>query len=387
MHFAPRTSQLVHSPIGAAHALVAQRTNQRPLLDLSQAAPSFPPAPEVAGRISEVAHEPDGGRYAPQPGIPALRDAFAADMTLAYGSALEAGNVLITAGCNQAFCVVVGAIAEPGDSVVLASPFYFNHDMWLKVQGIEVRYLQAQLDGVPDPAALAALTDERTRAVVLVTPGNPTGVTIDPEIIAAFGAESRRLGITLVLDETYRTYRPTKDAPHDQFVDPTWGDHLVSLHSFSKDFAIPGYRVGAVVGGHALVTEALKVLDCVAISAPRIGQEAALAGLLQAGEWRHEQVRRIARLQNRFEAMMSNTPGGFELASAGAYFGWIRHPFGSMSTAEVVRRLVLDHDVLVIPGTAFTPTDERMLRFSFANLTPTQIDELPERLQEMHDSV
>ncbi len=382
MHFASRTADLIHSPIGAAHALVAQRTNSRPLLDLSQAAPAFPTSPEVAARIAAVAHEHDGGRYAPQPGLPSLREAFAEDLSVAYATPLDGKRVLITAGCNQAFCLVASAIAEPGDSVVVVSPFYFNHDMWLRLQGIEVRHLVAEFGGLPDPALLASLSDARTRAVVLVSPGNPTGITIPDELIGAFADEARRLGLVLIIDETYRTYRDTEAPAHSLFADPDWGDHVVSLHSFSKDFAIPGYRVGAIVGGERLLVEALKVLDCVAISAPRIGQEAALAGLRHSGVWRREQVTRIAALQVDFEAMMAPAPGGFELVSAGAYFGWVRHP-NADSTAIVVRRLLLDHDVLVIPGTAFTPTDEAMLRFSFANLAAGETEELARRLEEM----
>jgi aspartate/methionine/tyrosine aminotransferase len=382
MEFSPRTADLIHSPIGAAFALVPERTNDRPLLDLSQAAPSFPPAPVVADRVAAVAHEPDGARYAPQPGIPILREAFAADLTDAYGSPVSSEQVLITAGCNQAFCLVASALASPGDSMVLATPFYFNHDMWLRVEGIEPRHLAPRTDLLPHPEDLAALVDESTRALVIVSPGNPTGVTIPPERIAMLAAEARRLGLVLIVDETYRTCRPTSDAPHDLFAASDWGDHVVSLHSFSKDLAIPGYRVGAIVGGPGLLVEALKLLDCVAISAPRIAQEAAAAGLLHAGEWRRDQVARIADLQRRFESVMTGRPGGFEVVSSGAYFGWVRHPFAQLSGPEAVRRLVLAHDVLVIPGTAFTPTDEQMLRFSFANLTPDEIDELPRRLEE-----
>ena len=80
---------------------------------------------------------------------------------------------------------------------------------------------------------------------------------------------------------------------------------------------------------------------------------------------------------------MASRPGGFELETAGAYFGWVRHPFPDRSTDDVVRQLVLEHDVLVIPGTAFTPSDQAMLRFSFANLEPDEIAELPSRLEEM----
>jgi aspartate/methionine/tyrosine aminotransferase len=137
-----------------------------------------------------------------------------------------------------------------------------------------------------------------------------------------------------------------------------------------------------VVGGTGIITESLKILDCVAISAPRIGQEAALAGLLHAQEWRAKQVIRIRELENRFLAAMHDQPGGFEVVASGAYFGWVRHPRADLTTSEVVRRLILEHDVLVIPGTAFTAEDDAMVRMSFANLEPVEIEELTLRLTQ-----
>ena len=79
---------------------------------------------------------------------------------------------------------------------------------------------------------------------------------------------------------------------------------------------------------------------------------------------------------------MKDQPGGFKVISSGAYFGWVQHPRSDLTTEEVVRRLVLEHDVLTIPGTAFTSSDQAMIRMSFANLEPAQIEELPSRLNE-----
>jgi len=79
---------------------------------------------------------------------------------------------------------------------------------------------------------------------------------------------------------------------------------------------------------------------------------------------------------------MEDEPGGFRVVSSGAYFGWVQHPHPDLSTEDVVRKLVLDHDVLTIPGTAFTPDDDAMIRLSFANLEPEEISELPHRLSE-----
>ncbi len=384
MRLTNRTLQLTASPIAEAHAWLAHRTGDRELLDLSQAAPGYPTAPEIAARIAEVAAEADGGRYAPPPGLPALNEAVAAELGTDYRAPMAASRILPTGGCNQAFCVTVSALTEPGDEVILPVPYYFNHDMWLKLDGVNPRYLLANdASLVPDPDRAAQLIGERTRAIVLVTPGNPTGVTIPPDTIKAFYELAAANDIALIVDETYRNFRLTDDPPHELFAEPRWDQTLVSLHSFSKDLAIPGYRVGAVVAGEALIYEIMKLVDCVQISAPRIGQEAALAGLRNARAWRDEQAARINRALGRFREVMADEPGGFTLATAGAFFGWVRHPFVDLTTDEVIKRLVLDHDVLAIPGTAFTPTDDRWVRFSYANLDLEQLDELALRLDEM----
>jgi aspartate/methionine/tyrosine aminotransferase len=199
---------------------------------------------------------------------------------------------------------------------------------------------------------------------VLITPGNPSGVTIPPAEIAAFAALARRHDVALILDETYRSFRDTREPAHALFADPAWRSTVVSLHSYSKDLAIPGYRVGCVVAAPELNREVLKLMDCVAICSPRIGQEAALAGLTRAGGWRKERVAEIARHRTWLGEALATRPGGFEAVSCGGFFAWVRHPFTDRPTSDVVRDLMVDHDTLVIPGTAFLPDDRRMLRIS-----------------------
>ncbi len=383
MRLISRTLDVPTSPIADAHRHVADRNPDLPLLDLSQAAPSYATAPAVAERVAMVSASEAGGRYAPPPGLPDLLDAFAEDLALSYGASFDHDQLLPTGGCNQAFCVIASTLARPGDEVIVPVPYYFNHDMWLKLDGVVPRYLHPtdpMESLVPDPDRAAALITERTRAILLVTPGNPTGVTIPPEVIARFADLAVEHDLALIIDETYRNFRTTDEPPHQLFDRPDWADTIVSLHSFSKDLAIPGYRVGAIVAGAEVKTEALKLLDCVQICAPRIGQEAAAAGLRTAREWRTAKAAGINRALTHFEAVMADEPGGFQLASAGAFFGWVRHPFPGRPTAEVVRDLVVDHGVLGIPGTAFTPTDEGWVRFSYANLSVDELDEFGRRL-------
>jgi aspartate/methionine/tyrosine aminotransferase len=380
MRLNPRTTRTTVSPIDEAYALLERRSNQRELLDLAQAAPQYPPAAAVVEHVTAVARQRDGGEYVEIAGLPRLRTAFAAELSDAYHGTVRAEHVLVTAGCNQAFCLVASALAGPGEEVVLALPYYFNHDMWLRLNGIAPVYLEPGPDQLPSVAAAGALVTPRTRAIVLVSPGNPTGLTIAPELIADFAGLARHHGLALVLDETYRSFRGSDQPAHALFADPDWSQTLVSLHSFSKELAIPGYRVGAVVASAELNHEVAKLLDCVAICAPRLGQEAAWAGLTAATEWRRERLAELAEKQKWFEAVMAARPGGFELVSAGGFFGWLRHPFAGRAVDEVVEDLAVRYDTLVIPGTAFLPEDRGMFRVSFGNAGLVALTEFARRL-------
>ncbi|MET7880910.1 aminotransferase [Micromonospora profundi] len=368
MRFNSRTRNTNDSPISAAYDLLDLRENDGHLLDVAQAAPQYGPARVVVEHIVRTARATDGGAYTEVPGLPRLRRAFAAELGRDYGGTVGADNVVVTAGCNQAFSLVAAALAGPGDEIVLPLPYYFNHDMWLRLNGVTPVYLEPGPDLVPRAADAERLVTPRTRAIVLVTPGNPSGVTVDPDGIAAFAAVAERHGIALILDETYRSFRDTDEPAHRLFAGPHWERTVVSLHSFSKDLAIPGYRVGAVVASPELNREVCKLLDCVAVCAPRIGQEAAWAGLTYARGWRSVRARELADRRAWFTDTMAARPGGFELLSCGGFFAWLRHPFPGRSTNDVVRQLVVKHDTLVMPGTAFLPDDRRTVRVSVGNL-------------------
>jgi aspartate/methionine/tyrosine aminotransferase len=370
----------IDSPVGAAYALLDRRANGRELLDLAQAAPQYPAAPEVIEHVVATARQPGGGNYAEIAGLPCLREAFAADLCDAYGGGVRPDHVIITAGCNQAFCLAASALAAPGDEIVVTLPYYFNHDMWLRMNGIVPVYLEPGPDLLPTAGAAEQLITARTRALLVVTPGNPTGVTVPPDRIASLAEVAARHDIALILDETYRSFRDTQEPPHRLFEDTDWTRTVVSLHSFSKEFAIPGYRTGAVVASPRLGREIAKLLDCVAICAPRIGQEAAWAGLTAARQWRRARALELAERRHSFTAVMAGRPGGFELLSAGGFFGWIRHPFAGRATDGVVRELLTDYGVLLISGRAFLPDDRATIRVSLGNVGPAALADFAGRL-------
>lgn len=379
----PLIDRVAAAPIAEAQSWVRGRQfpADRPLLDCAQAVPSYPPAAELTSHLAEAVRRPGTAFYTDILGRPDLRAALAAHLSAEYAATIPAEAIGITAGCNQAFCLAVAALAGAGDEVILPLPFYFNYQMWLEMLGIGVVPLAVgQGDALPDPDAAARLITARTRAIVLISPNNPTGATYPAELIEAFHRLAQRHGLALLLDETYKDFRAESAPAHRLFQDPDWPDTLVQLYSFSKAYSLTGYRVGALTAGPHLIDAVAKAMDCVAICAPNIGQEAALFGLERLAGWREEKRRMmLGRLEALRAAFRANALR-YQLISAGAFFAWVRHPFAGEPAAAVARRLADRHNLLCLPGTIFGPGQEGALRLAFANLPAESMSEVAARL-------
>ncbi|PZN98117.1 MAG: aminotransferase [Hyphomicrobiales bacterium] len=354
-----------------------------PLVDLSQAVPGSPPPPELLQRLSQAAALPDNTHYGPITGDMALREAYAADISRVYGAAFKPTEVAITSGCNQAFVMTMMAVAKAGDNVLLPAPWYFNHEMTLRMLGIEARPLPCDPSAgfVPDVATAEALIDAGTRAIVLVTPNNPTGAIYPPTTIAAFAQLCARRGLWLVLDETYRDFLPAgAAAPHEVFAATPWQDSVIGLYSFSKAYAVPGWRLGAITAGEPVMAEIAKVLDCVQISPVRAGQAAITWGIDGIRDWREANRTEINARAALFREAMAPL-NDWRVLAAGAYFAYVAHPFPGVPAADVVRALVQERGVLALPGPYFGPGQEQHLRIAIANVAADRIAEVGERLQ------
>jgi aspartate/methionine/tyrosine aminotransferase len=193
--------------------------------------------------------------------------------------------------------------------------------------------------------------------------------------------------VALILDETYRDFHASPDAPHNLFTDPDWQDVVIHLYSFSKAYRLTGHRVGAVATSPARLREIEKFLDCVTICPTGLGQCAALWGLDNLRAWlageRAEILHRRAALATAFDTLK-----GWELRSSGAYFGYVAHPF-AQDAATFARHLVHAAGVLVLPGSMFGPEGDAQgahhLRIAFANADCAGIAELAQRLAEIRD--
>ena len=369
-------------PIPAAARWKAAYDGRRgPLIDLAQAVPGVPPPDALLERIAAAGRDPASAAYGPITGDPALRAALACDLRGLYGAAVGPEDVAITSGCNEAFAVTLMALAGRGDAVILPTPWYFNHKMTLDMLGIAAVPLpcRAAEGFVPSVAAARALIGPATRAIVLVSPNNPTGATYPREVLAAFLALARETGLALVLDETYRDFLPEgRSRPHDLFADARWRDTLVHLYSFSKSYAVPGHRLGAAVADPALLVEIAKVLDCVTICPPRAAQAAVAWAVDGTRDWRAGMRAAVNRRAALFADAVAATPG-WSISAIGAYFAYVRHPFGGDAEAAAAQ-LCAEAGVLALPGSFFGPGGEDHLRFAFANVRDDEVAGLAERL-------
>lgn len=377
-------NQNVHStmssPISEAYSwLDSDARSPTDLIDVSQAVPGYPPAPELTAHLQTVLLDPAVSRYGPVLGMPDIRSAFAADTSRAYQADVAPHDVAITAGCNQAFALAATVVCAPGDELIIPVPYYFNHDMWLRIQGIRPRYLGCREEMLPALDDAAELITDRTRAILLVTPNNPTGTIYPPDLIHEFYELAHRHGIWLILDETYRDFRPTTDPAHRLFAG-SWQKTLIHLYSFSKTFSITGFRVGAMAAAAELLVEVDKVADCVTICPPRPAQQAAGFGMTRLGPWVEANRRLMNGRVERFRSEMARSDTGYEIAAAGAYFAYVRHPFGGEPGRDVAKRLLGQHGVLSLAGEMFGPEQESYLRLAFANLDDERIPELVARL-------
>jgi len=384
----PRTATTFAPPVMEARRWLDGVTfsADRPLINVSQAAPVDPPPEALRQVIADAAlNIPEAHLYGPVLGLPDLRGEVASQWSAGYGGTITPAHVAITSGCNQAFAAAIMTLCAEGDEVILPTPWYFNHKMWLDMSGVAAIPLATGDTLLPDPEAARALITPRTRAISLVTPNNPGGVEYPAELVRAFFELARETGIALIVDETYRDFDARSSAPHDLFTTPDWDQTLIQLYSFSKAYRLTGHRVGAMVASPPRLAEVEKFLDTVTICPNQLGQIAALWGMRNLGQWlageRAEILDRRAAITDGFARLAAK---GWRLLGCGAYFAYVEHPF-DMPSDELAKRLVQEAGVLLLPGTMFMPAGDaagkRQLRIAFANIDRAGVGRLFDRLE------
>ena len=375
----PLIEEVHFPPISEVRGWLADRPERtdQPLVDLCQAVPDYPPAPELTAHLATLLDDPQTSRYSLDEGLAEVREAICRRYERVYGAIMRPEQLCLTIGASQAFWLAMVSLCRAGDEVVIQVPYYFDHDMALGMLGIGRRYapFDPATGGLPSVAAIAGLITPRTRAIILVTPSNPTGAITPPALLKELYQLAASRGIALVLDETYADFLPAGAPPHDLFADPDWGKHLIQIMSLGKTFALTGYRAGLLVAHERFIHHALKAQDTMAVCQPRITQQAIRYGVEHLDPWVAANREMMAERHDLFRAEFLRPGNPFELVASGAFFGWVRHPFPGRTGREVARHLVMDAGILTLPGEVFGPGLTDYLRLAFGNIHAEAIPE------------
>lgn len=379
----PLIDRLSAPPIPAVQAWARDYDGSHgALIDLSQAVPGYPPHPDMLRFLGEAAGSVTSAGYGPIEGEKVLRGAYAAHVGQLYRTQIDASNVHITSGCNQAFIAAIMCVAQSGDTVLTTDPFYFNHRSSLEMLGIASGLVpcHAQNGFIPSLEDVRAALRPGIAALALVSPNNPTGAIYPTGLLSEIYALCRDNGTWLILDETYRDFlADANEPPHLLFDETDWPSHLIQLYSFSKSFCIPGHRLGAIVAGKAMVENVAKVMDNLQICASRAPQIAIARAIEPLTGWRDDNRSEIARRASALRSVMANIEG-WHVEAVGAYFAFVRHPYPAVSSVEVAEHLAKSLGIITLPGRFFGEGQEAFLRFAFANVDVSGIEALGARL-------
>ena len=354
-------------------------------VSLGQGVPSFATPEHVVDAVC-AALRSDGaaGKYTLQPGMPALREAVAELLEREKGVAADPDTeVAITVGAMEALLMAMLTLVERGDEVLLPSPAYASHvEQVLLAEGVPVAVPLRTEDWGLDIEALEAAVTGRTKALVLCNPSNPTGAVFSRDDLVAVAELCKRHDIFLITDETYDSLVYDDDMPVSPASLPGMRERTVLVNSFSKRFALTGWRVGYVFAPKPIMDEMLKVHDCTAICAPAPSQTAALAALTGPQEpfeaMRAALAERRALACARLDALSPhftyNRPGG-------AFYIMARYACSDEPSLDFATRLIHEAKVITIPGATFGPTGEHHLRLSYG-ADETELNRCFDRIEE-----
>jgi aspartate/methionine/tyrosine aminotransferase len=320
--------------------------------------------------------DPQNHKYKSVEGIPELVSAIESKLVRENGIDVSTGSrVVVTAGGNMAFFNAVLAIADPGDEIILLVPYYFNHEMAVAMLNCRAVLVPLDRDYQIDVAALRGAITERTRAIVTISPNNPSGAVYPRETLMEVNELCRTHGIYHVHDEAYE-YFVYEGARHfSPGSRPGAAGHTISLFSLSKAYGFASWRIGYMVMPEELTVAVRKAQDTILICPPLISQHAAVGALAAPDEYRRDNLARVASVREMVLSELDAVRGSCTIPPAlGAFYFLIRvdTPLAPM---DVVERLVRDFRVAVIPGTTFGLEHGCHLRVAYGALDADTIAE------------
>ncbi len=364
----------------------------KPVIGFGAGEPDFPTPDYIVAAAIDAASKPANHRYTPTPGLPELRDAIVEKTKRDSNYVITADQVLVTNGGKQAVYESFATIINPGDEVILPSPYWTTYPECVKLAGgrsVEVFADETQ-NYLVSVEQLESARTPKTKALLFCSPSNPTGSVYSEEQVKAIGEWALAHGIWVITDEIYEhlLYDGAK-APSMPVLVPGLADQCIILNGVAKTYAMTGWRVGWMIGPKDVIKAATNLQSHLTSNVSNVSQRAAIAAVSGDLSAVHKMGEAFNRRRTLIVKMLNEIPGVFCPTPTGAFYVYpsVKGVLGKEirgkrpQTSVELAALILDEaEVAAVPGEAFGPSG--YLRFSYA-LSDEDIVEGITRVQKL----
>ena len=350
-------------------------------ISLGQGVVSYSPPDEAIAGISKFLDDRENHKYKSVGGIEPLLTVIKSKLKAENGIEInENNNIIVTAGGNMAFVNAILAITSAGDEIILQVPYYFNHEMAITIANCRPILVATDEKYQLRPQAIAKAITNKTRAVVTVSPNNPTGAVYSQSALYEVNQICREKGIYHISDEPYEyfTYNGVKHYSPGAFAGSN--SHTISLYSLSKAYGFASWRIGYMVIPKHLLNAVKKIQDTILICPPLISQYAALGALNVGKSYCEKHLEQIINVRRIVRRSLESIEDLCSCATADGAFYFLLKVNTKMSDFELTEKLIKEHRVAVIPGTTFGMEKGCYLRVAYGSLSEETATEGIERL-------
>jgi aspartate/methionine/tyrosine aminotransferase len=348
----------------------------RPVIGFGAGEPDFPTPDYIVSAAAAAAGVVANHRYTPTPGLPDLRDAIVAKTKRDSNYVITADQVLVTNGGKQSVYQAFATIIDPGDEVILPSPFWTTYPECIKLAGgktVEVFADESQ-NYLVSVEQLEAVRTPKTKALLFCSPSNPTGSVYSPEQVKAIGEWALKNNIWIIADEIYEhLLYDGAQAPSMPVVVPGLADSTIIINGVAKTYAMTGWRVGWMIGPKDVIKAATNLQSHLTSNVSNVSQRAAIAALTGDLSAVHKMGEAFDRRRKLIVGLLNDVPGFQCPMPTGAFYVYpsVKGALGKTIRGKVAKTsaelatIILDEvEVAAVPGEAFGPSG--YLRFSYA---------------------
>ncbi len=409
-----RVQKIVISPIKEMSILADEFEERKgaKIISFGQGIPYFDTPEYIKRGIQKALKESSTAKYTLEPGITELRNLIAKDLSLSknISEIQPKKEIMVSAGCQEAIACALLSTIDEGDEVLLFSPGFASHiEQVLQFGGVPKFVPLIEKQGWRlEMGELEKKISKKTKVILFSNPSNPTGAVLSEREIRDLARVAKKHNLIIITDETYdflvydgvhpvrnftssckigNTFKSKISNGVKHFSPaslPEVRDRVILCSSFSKRFALTGYRVGYAFADSGIIDHLLKVHDALAICAPAISQKAAITALCeqkQAKLWNKEYLKKMTENRALMLKELDKLNDFFEYQKPkGAYYILAKYKIPEVNSFQIALRILKEARVITIPGAAFGPSGEGHLRFSFA-CSPVEIKEGFKRLK------